>query len=157
IRPLLDHLAAKQKPSKPPLLKARSFYHRNLSENKEADNSSYRINGFCSASTQGLIQQILVKYPIKTKSTRNGILLKLAGELFHKFGRRLSERIVLQHYDLHKKHVTTPLKEHMREFDAAWDSFLSKAIESLSASEREKFDQLQTEPQREGFMLIRSF
>jgi len=157
IRPLLDHLASKEKPPKTPLLKVKTYYLRNLLENKEADNSSYSINGFCSASTERLIEAILVKHPVKTKSTRNGVLLKLAGELFHKFGRQLSERIVRQHYDLHKNNVTTPLRDHMREFAAAWNSFLSKAIKSLSPSEREKFDQLQTEPQREGFMLIRSF
>jgi hypothetical protein len=33
IRPLLDHLASREKPSKPALLKAKSFYLRNLSEN----------------------------------------------------------------------------------------------------------------------------
>jgi hypothetical protein len=157
IRPLLDHLASRERQSKPPLLKVKSFYLRNLSENREADNSSYSINGFCSASTERLIEAILVKYPVKTKSTRNGVLLKLAGELFHKFGRRLSERIVRRHYDLYEKNVTTPLRDHMREFAAAWNSFLSRAIKSLSASERERFDQMQTEPQREGFMLIRSF
>jgi hypothetical protein len=157
IRPLLDHLASREKPSKPPLLKVKSFYLRNLSENREADNSSYSINRFSSASTERLIEQIIVKYPIKTKSTRNGVLLKLAGELFHKFGRQLSEQIVRQHYHTYRQNVTTTLKEHMREFAAAWNSFLSNAIKSLSASERRIFDQLNTDPQREAFMLIRSF
>jgi hypothetical protein len=83
--------------------------------------------------------------------------VKLVGELFHKFGRHLSDWIVRQHYDLYRKNITTPLKEHLREFAAAWDSFLSKAIKSLSTSESRIFDQLNTEPQREGFMLMRSF
>jgi TOTE conflict system, Archaeo-Eukaryotic Primase domain len=157
IRPLLDHLALREKPSKTPLLKVNSIYLDNLSEKREADNSSYSINGFFSASTERLMEGIIVKYPIKTKSTRNGVLLKLTGELFHKFGRRLSERIVRQHYDLYEKNVTTSLKEHMREFAAAWNSFLAKAVKSLSATERRIFDQLNTDPQREGFMLIRSF
>jgi hypothetical protein len=157
LRPLLDYLALKEKQPQPPLLKVNSFRLRNLSENIEADNSSYGINGFCSASTERLIKQTIAKYPIEAKSTRNGILVKLGGELFHKFGRQLSERIVRQHYDLHRENVTTPVKEHMREFAAAWDSFLSKAMKSLSVSERRIFDQLNTGPQREGFMLIRSF
>src|SRR5439155_11636226 len=144
IRALLDHLASREKPSKLPLLKAKSFYLRNLSENREADNSSYCINGFSSASTERLIERIIVKYPIKTKSTRNGVLLKLTGELFHKFGRQLSWRIVRQHYDTYQQNVTTTLKEHLREFAAAWDSFLRNAIKSLSASERRIFGQLNT-------------
>jgi DNA-binding MarR family transcriptional regulator len=85
------------------------------------------------------------------------VLVKLAGELFHKFGRRLSERVVRQHYDLYQKNVNTGIKEHMREFAAAWKSFLAEAINSLSESERHIFDQLNTEPQHEAFLLIRSF
>jgi hypothetical protein len=84
-------------------------------------------------------------------------MVKLAGELFHKFGRELSEKIIRQHYELNDKNVATPLKEHLREFTAAWDLFLSNAIKSLSASERRIFDQLNSGPQREAFMLIRSF
>src|SRR5262249_42877708 len=132
IRPLLDHLASREKPPKSPLLKVKSFYLGNISENKEADNSSYSVDGFCSVSTQRLIERTIAKYPIKVKSTRNGVLLKLAGELFHKFGRQLSERIVSQHYKLYEENVTTSFKEHMHEFAVAWDSFLSKTIKSLS-------------------------
>jgi DNA-binding MarR family transcriptional regulator len=69
----------------------------------------------------------------------------------------LSEQIIRQHYELNDKNVATPLKEHLREFAAAWDLFLNTAIKSLSASERRIFDQLNTDPQREAFMLIRSF
>jgi hypothetical protein len=157
IRPLLDHLALAKKSSNAPLLKVRPYYLGNLSENREADNSSYSSNSFCSHSTQRLIDQIIFKYPIKSKSTRNGILLKLAGELFHKFGRELSEKIIRRHYELNQKNVSTPLREHLRELGTAWDSFLAKAISSLSVSERRIFDQLTTDPQREAFMLIRSF
>ena len=93
-----------------------------------------------------MIDQIIIKYPIEVKSTRHGILMKLVGELFHKFGRELSEQIIRQHYELNEKKVSTPLKEHLREFAGAWDSFLSNAIKSLSASERRIFDQLDTGP-----------
>src|SRR5439155_19045628 len=56
-----------------------------------------------------------------------------------------------------EKNVTTTLKEHMREFAAAWNSFFSNAIKSLSISEQRIFNELTTRPQQEGFMLIRSF
>jgi hypothetical protein len=157
IRPLLDHLAAAKESLPAPLLKVRPYYLANLSENREADNSSYSINRFSSASTERLIERIIVKYPIEAKSTRNGVLLKLTGELFHKFGRQLSERIVRQHYNTYQQNVTTTLKEHLREFTTAWDSFLSNVIKSFSPSERRIFDQLSTDSQREAFMLIRSF
>ena len=104
-----------------------------------------------------MIQDTLTKHPIKAKSTRNGVLLELIGELPHKFGRQLSQQIVRQHYNLYKENVTTPLKEHMDEFTAAWENVLEKSVKLLSESEGRIFDQLNTEPQREAFMLIRSF
>jgi hypothetical protein len=121
IRPLIDQLTSRTtrdgrnrrlyQPNRPHL--------RNLTEIREANNSSSCTEGFWSASTRRLIKKILAKYPIKAKSTRHGILVKLTGELFHKFGRRLAERIIREHYDLYKDNVTTPFKEHMREFTAA--------------------------------------
>jgi len=59
---------------------------------------------------------VLAKYPIAQKGTRHSVLLKLTGELSHKFGFELSERIVAQHYELYRDNVTTGLDDHMREF-----------------------------------------
>ena len=159
IRPLLDRLILRSSTNgaDSPLYQPKRFHARNLTETREADNSSSCTNSFFSTSTGKLIQGILTKHPIKAKSTRNSVLMALIGELSHKFGRQLSERIVRQHYDLYKENVTTPLKEHMREFTEAWESVLEKSIKSLPESERRIFDQLDTEPQREAFLLIRSF
>jgi len=66
---------------------------------------------------------VLAKYPIAQKGTRHSVLLKLTGELSHKFGFELSERIVAQHYELYRDNVTTGLDDHMREFRNAWKSF----------------------------------
>jgi hypothetical protein len=104
-----------------------------------------------------LIEQVLAKYPITRKGTRNGILVKLIGELFRKFGHALSEQIVKQHYYAHEGNVRTGLSEHLREFRQAWKVFQKKDLLGLSHSERERFDKLQTEPQREAFFLCRSF
>jgi hypothetical protein len=83
--------------------------------------------------------------------------MTLIGELFHKFGRQRSERIIREHYDAYKDNVTTPLTEHMLEFRSAWDNFLGKTIQSFCHSEGRIFEQLNTEAQREAFLLIRSF
>jgi hypothetical protein len=157
IRPLLDHLVRAKTSSKVSLLKVTRSYLGNLSENREADNSSYSTTGFRSHSTPRLMNEIILKYPIESKSTRSGILVKMVGELFHKFGRELSGQIIRQHYEINHKNVSTALKEHLREFATAWDSFLAKTIGSLCASERRIFDRLTTQAQREAFMLMRSF
>jgi hypothetical protein len=159
IRPLIDQLRSRATKNKPNqlLYQLKTFSLRNLTEIREADNSSSCTKPFFSASTGRLIEDILAKHPIKAKSTRNGVLMTMTGELFHKFGQQLSERIVRQHYEAYKNNVTTPLKEHIREFKCAWDDFLERAIASLSQSERGIFEQLNTEAQREAFLLIRSF
>jgi hypothetical protein len=159
IRPLIDQLSAqsvKNNPN-PPLYQLKPFHLRNLTEIREADYSSSYTKPFFSVSTGKVIQDILAKHPIKAKSTRNGVLMTVIGGLFHKFGRQLSERIVREHYDAYKNNVTTPLKEHMGQFRDAWYDFLGKTITSLSRSERRIFEQLNTEAQREAFLLIRSF
>jgi hypothetical protein len=45
----------------------------------------------------------------------------------------------------------------MREFRKAWMSFRREKIKQMTDSERIKFDKLKTEPQREAFLLCRSF
>jgi TOTE conflict system, Archaeo-Eukaryotic Primase domain len=123
-------------------------------------NSYFREQGrvrFFSASTQRLIEEVLAKYPITKKGTRNGILAKLVGELFRKFGHAVSEQIVRQHYSAHASNIRTDLAEHLREFKQVWESFRKKELAQLSHSERERFDKLQTDQQREAFFLCRSF
>jgi TOTE conflict system primase-like protein len=158
IRPLIDQLRSQstKNSSNVRLYQLNQPHLRNLTEIREADNSS-SCTSFWSTSTERLVEAVITKYPISQKGTRNSVLVKLAGELFLKFGHELSKLIIREHYDTYKSNVTTLLKDHMREFRDAWDDFLSKTITSLSESERGIFDQLNTEPQREAFVLIRSF
>jgi hypothetical protein len=158
-RPLIDQLRFRSSETRrnPRLYQLKAFYPHNLTEIREADNSSSCTKPFFSASTGKLIQDILAKHPIKAKGTRNGVLMTMMGELFHKFGRQLAERIIREHYDAYKNNVTTPLKEHLQQFRDAWDNFLDKAITSLPQTDRRIFEHLKTEAQREAFLLIRSF
>jgi TOTE conflict system, Archaeo-Eukaryotic Primase domain len=159
MRPLINQLMSQTTKNSPNLrlYQLKPPHLGKLTEIREANNSSSCTKPFRSASTESLIQGVIIKHPISIKGTRNGVLVKLAGELFHKFGRELSERIVRQHYGLYQKNVNTGIKEHMREFATAWKGFLAKAINSLSKSERHIFDELNTEAQHEAFLLIRSF
>jgi hypothetical protein len=158
IRPLLDHLERQKRPLKSATLTSNSLVPRELVRDKEVNNYSYQHKGgFASASTQRLIDEVLAKYPITKKGTRHGVLVKVIGELSHKFGLRLSERIVEKHYDLYRENVITGLDDHMREFRKAWRSFRQKKEKDLSGAERAKFGKLQTEPQQEAFLLCRSF
>ena len=139
-------------------VRCNSLVPRELVRDKEVNNYSHQHkSGFASASTQRLIDEVLAKYPITKKGTRHGVLVKLTGKLSHKFGLQLSERIVAQHYELYRDNVTTGHDDHMHEFRNAWKSFRKKKEKQMSDSERVLFDKLQTEPQREAFLLCRSF
>jgi hypothetical protein len=158
IRPLLDHLERQAKTQNSATLTSNSLGPRELVRDKEVNNYSYQQKGgFASASTQRLIDEVLAKYPITKKGTRHGVLVKLIGELSHKFGLQLSERIVEKHYDLYRENVSTGPDDHMREFRNAWRSFRKVKEKQMSDSERVVFDKLQTEPQREALLLCRSF
>ena len=112
---------------------------------------------FCSTSTDLEIEKVLAKYPVKQKSTRHGILTRLTGELFHKFGWQLSELIVRAHYDRNSANVNTGLGDHIREFNTLWKSILEKTLDSFSVSERAIYAELHTSRQQEAFFIIRSF
>jgi hypothetical protein len=84
-------------------------------------------------------------------------LVKLIGDLSHKFALQLSEQIVSQHYEMYRDNVTTSRDDHMREFRNAWKSFRREKLKQMTDPERIKFDKLQTEPQRETFLLCKSF
>lgn len=154
IKPLLDHLATAPKTA---TLTSNSLGTKELVRDKEAVSYSLTQRRFFASSTQRLIDEVLAKHPIARKGTRTGVLLKLAGELFHKFGFRLSERIVAQHYELYRVNVSTRRDDHMRQFREAWRSIRAKQEKRLTDSERQVFAKLQTEPQREAFFLCRSF
>jgi hypothetical protein len=158
IRPLLDHLAVQEKTQRNAIRESNSLGRGELSLVKEANSYSYKQGqGFFAGSTQKLIENVLAKHPISRQGTRNGILAKLVGELFRKFGYALAEQIVAQHYHANGGNVRTELAEHLREFRQAWKSFRKKELARLSHSERVRFDKLQTEPQQEAFFLCLSF
>jgi hypothetical protein len=158
IQPLLERLA-KEEAARHNATRERTWLGPGkLSLVKEANSYSYKQgHGFFAGSTQRLIEEVLAKYPMVKKGTRNGILAKLVGELFRKFGFVLSERIVRQHYRVYDGNMRTKLADHLCEFRQAWKSFRKKELARLSPSERERFDKLQTEAQREAFFLCRSF
>jgi hypothetical protein len=157
IQPLIDRLIREETTGNGATPRSDSSSPVRLLRDKETVSYSYTTQRFFSSSTQRLIDEVLAKHPVPQNGMRNGVLTRLAGELMHKFGFQLSERIVARHYELYQANVTTQRKEHMRQFRDAWRSFRAKEENLLTDSERGVFDKLKTEPQREAFFLCRSF
>src|SRR5262245_31212961 len=159
IKPLIDQLIEAPKGQKPPSLISETDLPKQLIRDRETVSFSYNQEHGCFASgtTKELIEKILTKFEIKTKSIRSKTLARMTGELLHKFGRQLSERIVRWHYQLYQEHFAASVKAHMREFNAAWDRFRKQEINNLSPKERAIFEQLRSESLQEAFLLLRSF
>jgi hypothetical protein len=119
--------------------------------------SLYKSTNTYSLSTRPLIGQLLINHPVERKGTRNGVLMGLIGDLVHKFGRDVSERIVKEHYERYRENIATSFEEHMGDFASGWKGMISKIINSLSPAERKSFASLGTEHQREGFVIVRAF
>jgi hypothetical protein len=104
-----------------------------------------------------MVEELLACYPVKQKGTRNSILMQLIGNLAHKFGGEAAERIVKEHYERNRENIRSALDDHLREFATAWGGLRAKIVASLSPEERQKYDELGSEHQREGFLIVRAF
>ena len=110
-----------------------------------------------SGNTKAIVEGLLACYSVEKKGTRNSVLMSWIGDVAHKFGREAAERIVEEHYRRNQQNIRSSLKEHLREFGTAWDGMRKKLVNSFSPEERQKFDALGSEHQREGFLIVRAF
>jgi hypothetical protein len=124
-----------------------------VSLHREVNNYSY----YYSLTTDKEIKNILSRHPIEQTGTRNGVLVKLIGELIYKFGRDAAQRIAEELYRLNQPNIRSTPEEHLSEFATAWESMRREILASLSPEERQKFDELKSEHQREGFLIVRAF
>jgi hypothetical protein len=83
--------------------------------------------------------------------------VQLVGHLSNKFGREAAQRIIEEHYRRNQENIRSPLEEHLHEFDAAWSGMRKKLQAEFHPEERQKFDDFETENQREGFSIVRAF
>ena len=91
------------------------------------------------------------------KGTRHSVLVQLVGHLSNKFGREIAQRIIEEHYRRNRENIGSTLDEHLREFAAAWEGMRKTLVDKLGPEERQKFEALETERQREGFLIVRAF
>ena len=149
VRPLLETLP---KPS----ISCVGKVNRALLRNNKAL-SLQRSTSTYSLSTEPLIEDVIRRHPITRKGTRNSVLMKLIGDLAHKFGREKSREIVERHYQTYEANTATPLEEHMRQFEIAWAGEIGKIRDRFAFSEKAIYDQLRTDHQREAFRIAWAF
>jgi hypothetical protein len=154
VKPLLETLPRTWSPSVGKVTSALPRKNTELSLQKSTNTYFLRTSAL---STEPRVEALLARYPIKQKGTRNGVLMQLIGDLIHWFGREAAERIVEEHFRRNQRDIRSSLGEHRREFAIAWEGMRKKLFDALSPQEKQAFGELRTEPQREGFLIVRAF
>jgi hypothetical protein len=97
------------------------------------------------------------KFAIRTSGTRHKNLTKLVGTAFFQAGREVVKQNAELQYREANHAPAASLNEHLSEFDQAWSGWERQWFRGLSSDEREKFQSLTSEHQRDGFRVIRNW
>jgi hypothetical protein len=114
---------------------------------------------YSSCPTQGKILRTASseKFRITAPGTRHGKLLELVGAEYRQRSKEDARKLArIQHAEAHPAPVAS-LDEHLAEFDDAWAGMDRKWKRDLSPAEREKFDSLTTERERDAFRILRNW
>ena len=99
----------------------------------------------------------MTRFAIIAPSTRHQKLTELIGTGLFQAGRE----VVLKNVELQYSEATATLKasnqEHLEEFDQAWLGWERKWFAGLSLAERQKYEALATQRERDGFRIIRNW
>jgi hypothetical protein len=101
--------------------------------------------------------QWTTQFAVTAARSRHQKLLKLVGAAFLQVGRGVARLNAEMQYN---EAVPTPaasLPEHLTEFDQMWAGMDRKWKAKLSRAEREKFDRLSTENDRDTFRILRNW
>jgi hypothetical protein len=97
------------------------------------------------------------KFAIIAPSTRHQKLTELVGTGLFQAGREVVRKNAELQCSEATPAPTGTLEEHLQEFDEAWSGWERKWLAGLSAAERQKYDALTTQEQRDAFRIIRNW
>jgi hypothetical protein len=96
-------------------------------------------------------------FKITAPGTRHAKLLEIVRVLFLQCGREVARKQAeLQHTEANPAPVAS-LDEHLVEFDRAWAGMQRQWLRKLSPAERNKFDRLTTDNERDAFKILRNW
>jgi len=117
----------------------------------------------CSLGTRSTTREEFASLPssesfkITAPGTRHARMLELVGALFHQCRLETARKIAeLQHTEANPAPVAS-LNEHLAELDFAWAGMERRWKRKLSPAERETFDSLTTDTDREAFKILRGW
>ena len=96
-------------------------------------------------------------FAISAPSTRHQKLLKLVGTAFFQAGKSVVRKNAeFQHREASPTPTAT-LTEHLTEFEEAWAGMERKWLSDLSRTERQKFECITTDTERDAFRILRNW
>jgi hypothetical protein len=96
-------------------------------------------------------------FPVTAPRSRHGQLSTLIGTIFHQIGREVARLNAEAQYVEASPAPVSSLAEHLAEFEDLWSGMERKWRYKLSKAEREKFDALEIENDRDAFRIIRNW
>lgn len=102
-------------------------------------------------------KELLQRLGITETGTRNGKLAGLVGEIFHQVGRDMAQRLAIAQFRTKTAATKADEMEHKASFEKLWTGLADKWAATLSAAEREIFNRLETENERDAFRIVRSY
>jgi hypothetical protein len=97
------------------------------------------------------------QFAITAPSTRHERLTELVGTGLFQAGREVVRKNAEIQYREATPTPKTSEREHLEEFDKAWLGWERKWFAGLSAAERQKYEALTTQHEREGFRILRNW
>lgn len=103
------------------------------------------------------LDQILTKLGITRIASRNDCLSSLVGHIFHQVGIEMARRIASAQYRSAAVVVKASEVEHMDSFEKLWAGLYTGWLLSLSELERNVYNNLSTDNERDAFRIVRSW
>lgn len=110
-----------------------------------------------SDTTVLLIQELIEKYPVLQKRTRNDVLMKLIGDLSMKFGKQLALQVIERHYTTYNAFISTLLQDHLAQAEKAWTKQRERIVKNLGDAEKSIYQGFPSENQQDAFVIIYAF
>ena len=110
-----------------------------------------------STPREGKDQLTYREFSITAPQSRRDKLTKLIGHLFFQVGREIAWKQAEFQYNEANPAPVASLDEHLVDFEKAWAGMERQWRRKLSPVEREKFDALTTENERDAFRILRNW
>jgi hypothetical protein len=96
-------------------------------------------------------------YGITRAGHRNSRLTEMTGAMFHQVGHAMAGQLALAQYRRKTAATKTSEQKHLDGFEKSWAGLAGRWLAALSATEREIFNRLETENERDAFRIVRSY